>query len=164
MSLESSHPDFFKFRFLSVLLGGYFGSRLMSNVREENGYTYHIAAELDAYGSRNAFMISTECDYEYVTPLMKEVYKEIARLSEEPIPGEEVELVRNYILGELTREYEGLFAKAEVFINAMLSGESMDSVNDYLHVVRTVTAAELEDVARRYLKSDRMIEIVAGRV
>ena len=164
MSLQSSHPDFFKFRFLSVLLGGYFGSRLMSNVREENGYTYHIAAELDAYGSRNAFMISTECDYEYVTPLMKEVYKEIARLSEEPIPGEEVELVRNYILGELTREYEGLFAKAEVFINAMLSGESMDSVNDYLHVVRTVTAAELEDVARRYLKRDRMIEIVAGRV
>ena len=163
MSLESSHPDFFKFRFLAVLLGGYFGSRLMSNVREENGYTYHIAAELDAYGRRNAFMISSECDCQYVDPLIKEVYNEIDRLVNEPIPEEEVELVRNYILGELTREYEGQFAKAEVFINAMLSGEEFESVNDYLQVVRNITAAELEEVARNYLKRDRMIEIIAGR-
>lgn len=162
MALESSHPDFFKFRFLSVLLGGYFGSRLMSNVREENGYTYHIAAEVDAYGCRNAFMISSECDGSYVAPLMDEVYKEIGRIVDEPIPADEVELVRNYILGELMREYEGQFAKTEVFVNAMLSGESFASVNDYLNVVRTVTAEELEEVARKYLKKDRMIEIIAG--
>ena len=162
MALDSAHPDFFRFRFLSVLLGGYFGSRLMSNVREENGYTYHIDAEIDAYGSRNAFMISSECDGKYVAPLMAEVYKEIDRLVCEPLPAKEVELVRNYILGELTREYEGQFAKAEVFINALLSGEPFASVNEYLQVVRTVTPAELEDVARKHLKRERMIEIIAG--
>ena len=71
--------------------------------------------------------------------------------------------MRSYILGELTREYEGQFAKAEVFINAMLSGEEFESVNDYLQVVRNITAAELEEVARNYLKRDRIIEIIAGR-
>lgn len=162
MSLDSSHPDFSKFRFLSVLLGGYFGSRLMSNVREENGYTYHIASELDAYGHRNAFMISSECDPAYVEPLLKEVRNELGRLLSEPIPCDEVELVRNYILGELTREYEGQFAKAEVFINALLSGESFSAVNDYLHVVRTVSAAELEETARKHLSCEKMIEIIAG--
>ena len=60
MSVDASHADMFPLRFLTILFGGYFGSRLMSNIRERNGYTYHIQAELDAYGKKNAFMITTE--------------------------------------------------------------------------------------------------------
>ena len=162
MAMDASHPDFLKFRVLSVLFGGYFGSRLMSNIREDNGYTYHIASELDAYGCRNAFMISSETAGEYVGPLIKEVGVEIKRLLETPIPPAEVELVRNYIMGELCREYEGVSAKSEVFINAWLAGEGFASVNDYLSVVQTVTADELQQVAQKYLSNKNMIEIVAG--
>ena len=162
MAMDASHPDFLKFRVLSVLFGGYFGSRLMSNIREDNGYTYHIASELDAYGCRNAFMISSETAGEYVEPLIKEVGVEIKRLLETPIPSAEVELVRNYIMGELCREYEGVSAKSEVFINAWLAGEEFASVNDYLSVVQTVTADELQRVAQKYLSNKNMIEIVAG--
>ena len=162
MAMDAGDSDFFKFRFLSVLLGGYFGSRLMSNIREENGYTYHIAAEVDAYGCHNAFMISSEAANEYVVPLLNEVHREIAGLVEKPAPDEEVELVRNYIMGELCREYEGVSAKSEVFINAWLSGESFDSVNEYIKVVESVTADELHDVAKRYLATENLIEIVVG--
>lgn len=164
MAMDVSNPDFHIFRFLTVLLGGYFGSRLMSNIREENGYTYHIWAEVDAYGKRNAFMISSETANEYVEPCIKEIYREIARLSAEPIEENEVEHVRNYILGEMCRECEGLTAKSEVFVNAWLSGESFASVNEYLEVVMSVTAAELEEVARRYLDPSRMVEVVVGAV
>ena len=163
MALEPSHPDYHIFRFLTVLLGGYFGSRLMSNVREENGYTYHIEAEVDAYGSRTAFMVTSETDHANVEPLIDEVYKEIRRLVNEPIPESEVELVRSYILGELCREYEERFAKSEVFVNSWLSGESFDSVNDYLKTVRTVTSADLQRVAKAVFERDGMIEIVVGR-
>ena len=162
MAMESSHRDFLKFRFLTVLLGGYFGSRLMSNIREEKGYTYHIEAELDAYGSRNAFMISTETANEYVEPLVTEVYKEMERLKEQPVSKEELELVRNYTLGELCREYEGAFQKAEVFINARLSGEPFSFVNEYLDVVRTITAEELITLAQKYLLKHNMVEVVVG--
>ena len=162
MAMDASHPDFCKFRFLCVLLGGYFGSRLMSNIREENGYTYHIAAELDAYGHKNAFMISTEAATEYVNPLVDEVYREIERLAVETVDEVEVELVRNYIMGELCREYEGQSAKSEVFINAWLSGVDFVSVNRYIDEVRSVTPAELQRLAREYFHRDRMIEIVAG--
>lgn len=162
MAMESSHRDFLKFRFLTVLLGGYFGSRLMSNIREEKGYTYHIEAELDAYGSRNAFMISTETANEYVEPLVAEVYKEMERLKEQPVSKEELELVRNYTLGELCREYEGAFQKAEVFINARLSGEPFSFVNEYLDVVRTITAEELITLAQKYLLKHNMVEVVVG--
>lgn len=164
MAMDSNDADFFRFRFLSVLLGGYFGSRLMSNIREENGYTYHIAAELDAYGKKNAFMISSEAANEYVEALVKEVYHEINALLDAPPPASEVQLVRNYILGELCREYEGVSAKSEVFINTWLSGESFASVNEYAKVVASVAPDDLHDVAKRYLSRDRMIEIVVGAV
>lgn len=162
MAMDTSHPDYHKFRFLCVLLGGYFGSRLMSNIREENGYTYHIASEMDAYGHRNAFMISSEAANEYVAPLIEEVYRELERLCNEPIPMSEVELVRNYIMGELCREYEGMSAKSEVFINAWLSGVGFDDVNAYLDTVLSVTPDELQHLARRYFVKENMIEIIAG--
>ena len=162
MAMDAAHPDFCKFRFLSVLLGGYFGSRLMSNVREENGYTYHIAAELDAYGHRNAFMISSEAATEYVEPMIKEVYAELERLVNEPVDEEEIELVRNYIMGELCREYEGQSAKTEVFVNAWLSGVDFASVNRYIDEIKNVTPAQLQSLAREYFKKENMIEIIAG--
>jgi predicted Zn-dependent peptidase len=92
-----------------------------------------------------------------------QVGKELLRLVNEPIPEAEVELVRNYILGELCREYEERFAKSEAFINAWLSGEPFESVNDYIRVVRSVTPAQLAETARRYLGGRQLIEIVAGR-
>lgn len=163
MAMDAAHPDFFKFRFLCVLLGGFFSSRLMSNVREENGYTYHIAAELDAYGHRNAFMVSSETATEYVEPLIKEVYNELERLINEPVGEEEIELVRNYIMGELCREYEGQSAKSEVFINTWLSGSDFASVNRYLDEIKSVTPADLQRLAREYFKRENMIVIVAGK-
>ena len=163
MVMEASHPDFYKFRFLCVLLGGYFGSRLMSNIREDNGYTYHIAAELDAYGHRNAFMISSETATEYVGPLIKEVYRELDRLVAEPVDMAEIELVRNYIMGELCREYEGQSAKSEVFINAWLSGVGFDTVNRYIDEIKSVTPADLHRLACEYFKRENVIEVIAGR-
>jgi predicted Zn-dependent peptidase len=134
----------------------------MSNIREENGYTYHISAEVDAYGKRNAFMITSETANEYVELCVKEIYKELEGLRNKPIPEEEVEHVRNYILGEMCRECEGLTAKSEIFVNAWLSGESFTSVNDYLEVVKNVSAGDLSRVAKEYLIPDNMIEIIVG--
>lgn len=164
MAMDATDSDLYAFRFLTVLLGGYFGSRLMSNVREENGYTYHISAEIDAYGNRNAFMISSETANEYVEACIKEIYKEIDRVVNEPIPEEEVELVRSYIMGEMCRECEGLSARSEIFVNALLSGAGFHSVNGYLDIVRSITPERLGQVARKYLRRENMIEIVAGAV
>lgn len=162
LALPSTHPDFFDLRFLNVLLGGYFGSRLMSNIREKNGYTYDIISEIDAYGKDNVFVVSSQAATEYVEPLLKELYKEIERLQTEEIPAEEVELVRNYIMGELCREYEGAMAKSEVFVNAWLSGDGFDSVNRYIDAIKHVTPQKLQSAARKYLQRDKMFEIVVG--
>ena len=62
-----------------TLFGGYFGSRLMSNIREEKGYTYGISAGIMFYPDSGLLAISTETDNEYVEPLIQEVYHEIDR-------------------------------------------------------------------------------------
>ena len=107
-------------------------------------------------------MISSETANEYVELCIKEIYKELESLGSKPIPEGEVEHVRNYILGEMCRECEGLTAKSEVFVNAWLSGESFASVNDYLEVVKTVSASELSGIAKEFLNPEKMIEIVVG--
>ena len=162
MALDADDADFHKFRFLTVLLGGYFGSRLMSNIREDKGYTYHIEAETDAYGKRNAFMITTETANEYVEPLLKEIDYEIERLRNELVDASELELVRNYALGELCREYEGAFQKTEAFIGVRLSEQPFASLNNYIETIRSVGSEELRDLARRYLVREKMSTVVVG--
>ena len=107
-------------------------------------------------------MISSETANEYVELCIKEIYKELERLCNDSITDSEVEHVRNYVLGEMCRECEGLTAKSEVFVNAWLSGESFASVNDYLEAVKTVTAQDLNRVAKEYFDLGKMIEIVVG--
>ena len=162
MVVDSSHPDFYTLKYLSVLLGGFFGSRLMTNIRERNGYTYHIEADITAFGRRNAFSVTSEAANEYVQPLIDEVYNEFRRLQVEPVPVEEMEKLRNCTLGELCREYEGVLAKADVFINTWLSGEPFDGVNRYLDVVRTASSDDFMRLACKYLLPEKMVEVVAG--
>lgn len=162
MVMDSGHPDFYTFKYLTVLLGGFFGSRLMTNIREEKGYTYHIEADISAFGKHNALVITSETATGNVERLIDEVYNEMYRLHNEPVSSEEMYKLRNCTLGELCREYEGVIAKADVFINAWLSGESFEGVNDYLDIVRKTGTDEFISLARKYLLPEKMIEIVAG--
>ena len=162
MIMNADDDDFLEFRFLTVLFGGYFGSRLMSNIRERNGYTYHIDAIIEEFGDRNALVISSETTNEYVERLIGEVYAEMSLLREQLVSEEELSLVRNYTLGELCREYEGVSAKAEVFINLWLSGQSFETINEYLNVIRTVSAERLQMLACKYLVPDKMSEVVVA--
>ena len=162
MTLPASHPDFYSMKYMTVLLGGFFGSRLMTNIRERHGYTYHIEADLMAHGHRNSFVVSSETANEYVEPLIEETYKEIKRLREELTSKEEMHKLRNCTLGELCREYESVMTKADVFINTWLSGEPFSGVNSYLDVVRTAKAEDFMRLSNEYLHPEKMVEVVVG--
>lgn len=118
LTLEHKHPDFLKTRVLVTLLGGYFGSRLMSNIREEKGYTYNISAYTVPYPGCGMLVISAETANETVEPLIQEVYHEIDRLQNELVAEEELTMVKNYMLGEMCRSYESAFSLADAWIYA----------------------------------------------
>ena len=99
-----------------TLFGGYFGSRLMSNIREDKGYTYGISAGTMFYPDSGILLISTETDNEYVEPLIREIYHEIDKLHTGTVSEAELSMVRNYMLGEMCRNYESPFSLADAWM------------------------------------------------
>ena len=162
-TITRNHPDYLKLRVLMTLFGGYFGSRLMSNIREEKGYTYGISAGIMFYPDSGLLAISTETDNEYVEPLIQEVYHEIDRLHQEPVSAEELTIVRNYMLGEMRRSYESPFSLSDAWIFIATSGLDDDYFSRSLLAVNEVTPMEIQDLAQRYLCKETLKEVIAGK-
>ena len=162
-TITREHPDYPKLRVLMTLFGGYFGSRLMSNIREEKGYTYGISAGIMFYPDSGVQIISTETDNEYVEPLIREVYHEIDKLHQKPVSVEELTMVRNYMLGEMCRSYESPFSLADAWIFIATSGLPDDYFSRSLHAVNEITPAEIQELAQRYLCKETLKEVIAGK-
>ena len=103
------HPDFLKVQMLNALFGGFFGSRLMSNIREDKGYTYGIHSYLQNHVYDSAWMISTEAGKDVCEATIAEVYKEMKDLREELVDEDELLLVRNYMMGGILGDLDGPF-------------------------------------------------------
>ena len=162
-TINRLHPDYHKLRVLVTLLGGYFGSRLMSNIREEKGYTYGIGANLVCYPDKGMLIISTEAANEYINQIIKEVYKEIDILSSEKVPDEELNMVKNYMLGDMCRSYEGAFSLSDAWIFIETAGLKDCFFEESLDAIRSVTASDLQALAQKYLRKEHLIEIIAGK-
>lgn len=162
-TLDRKHPDYLKLRVLVTLFGGYFGSRLMSNIREDKGYTYGIGAGLVVYPGTGLLMISTETGNEYVEQVIKEVYHEMDRLREERVSDEELDMVRNYMLGDICRSYESPFSLSDAWIFIEASGLDYDFYDRSLAAVRDISSEDILSLSRKYFCKENLIEVVAGK-
>lgn len=163
VSIDNHHPDFLKTRVLITLFGGYFGSRLMSNIREDKGYTYDISAAIASYPDTGLFVINTQTTNEYVEPLIKEVYNEVDKLQNQLVSDSELALVRNYMLGSICRSYESAFSLADAWIFIHTSGFSGSYITDSVDAVKSVTPEEIRELACRYLCKESLKESVSGK-
>lgn len=160
--MNRSHPDYLPMRVLNTLLGGYFGSRLMLNIREDKGYTYGISSSLIGQRYGAYLSISTQSATEYTKPLVEEVFNEIERLKCEPVQEEELSMVRNYMLGELARLFDGPFPVADAYISMLANNLSFDYYNRQVDIIRSVTPDDIMRLAGEYLKRDNFYVVVAG--
>lgn len=162
-TITRSHPDYLKFRVLNTIFGGYFGSRLMSNIREEKGYTYGISSGIMFYPDNGLFLINTEADNDFVEPIIQEVYREIDKLQQDLVSDKELTLVRNYMLGEMCRSYESPFSILDAWIFIHTTGLDSDYFTRSLDALKEVTAPEIRDLAERYLCKESLKEVIAGK-
>lgn len=162
LTIDRCHPDYLEYRVLVTLLGGYFGSRLMSNIREEKGYTYGIAASYASYPGQGVLAVSAETANRYVEPLIAEVYREIARLQAEPVSPAELAMVKNYMLGDMCRSCESAFSLADGWIFLQSSGLGETYFSDAMQAVKDTTPDDLLRLARTYLRTDELHEVVVG--
>lgn len=163
LSMERSHPDYLKARVLVTLFGGYFGSRLMSNIREEKGYTYGISAGMMPYPGKGLLVVNAETANEFVEPLIGEVYHEIDRLQNELVSNEELTMVKNYMLGDTYRSYESAFSLADSWIFVQVSKLQDTYFTDVLDAIREVTPEEIRNLAGKHLCKEILKEVISGK-
>lgn len=160
---DRRHSDYFGMKVLTTVLGGYFGSRLMSNIREDKGYTYGIGAGIVAYENDGWFYISTEVGADVTADALMEIYKEVALLRDELIPEDELSLVKNYMLGTLLKSFDGPFERIERFKALHLYHLGDDYYNRYTEAIRKVDAHQLRELARKWLAEADLLELVVGK-
>lgn len=154
------HPDFIKVQVLNNVFGGFFGSRLMSNIREEKGYTYGIYSYLENHMQESAWIISTEAGRDVCEPTIVEVYKEMERLRNEVVDEEELLLVRNYMMGSILGDLDGPFQIINRWKNIILNDLDESFFTKQLETIRTVSATELQQLANKYLQPENFYELV----
>jgi predicted Zn-dependent peptidase len=154
------HPDFLKAQMLNALFGGFFGSRLMSNIREDKGYTYGIHSYLQNHVQQSAWMVSTEAGKEVCEATIEEVYKEMKRLREEPVKEDELLLVRNYMMGSILGELDGPFQIIARWKNIILNDLDEKYFYNSINTIKTVTSQELQQIAQKYLQPETFYELV----
>lgn len=158
------HPDYQPFYILNTLFGGYFGSRLMANIREDKGYTYNIFSTLDSLRFDSCFYLGTEVGNEFVEPTLLEIYREMELLSEELASPKELEILRNFLLGHLLSMIDGAFNVASIVRTIVVEELEPDNFDDLVRLVKNISAAELRDLARKYLQREAMWEVIVGAV
>lgn len=155
-------------RFLNTVFGGYFGSRLSSNIREEKGYTYGIYSDLSINKHHGTMTISTQCDNKYVQKVIDETFKEMEILCNENVPDNELERVKNYLLGTMCSTYGNALAWNSEMIRAVTSANggdiSLTYINDFIDYIRSVSADDVKKMAQKYYgKDDYGVSVVADK-
>lgn len=154
------HPDFKKAMVLNVLFGGFFGSRLMSNIREEKGYTYGIHSFLENHVKRSAWVISTEAGKDVCEATIEEVYKEMKVLREEPVDDEELLLVKNYMMGINLGDLDGPFKLIARWKNLIINDLDENYFYEYINTIKSISADDLMNLANKYLLPEEFFELV----
>lgn len=154
------HPDFLKAQVLNIVFGGFFGSRLMANIREDKGYTYGIHSYLMGNKKENGWMISTEAGREVSEATISEVYKEMDLLRNEPVEEEELMLVKNFMMGSILGDLDGPFQMIARWKNIILNNLDNDFFNRYISNIKNITAAALQETANKYLIPEDFYELV----
>lgn len=154
------HPDFRKAVVLNNVFGGFFGSRLMSNIREDKGYTYGIYSYLQNHIQQSAWLVSTEAGKDVCEATISEVYKEMQRLRDEPVDEQELLLVRNYMIGGILGDLDGPFQIMTKWKNIILNQLSEAYFQESVEIIKTISAQELQELANRYLVPEKFYELV----
>lgn len=162
LAINRSHSDFPAFQVLNTVLGGYFGSRLMANIREDKGYTYGIGSGIASLKHAGYFFIASEVGADVCQNALTEIYKEIERLRVDEVSTEELDLVRNYMLGSLLGSLENIFSHADKFKNLLFSNLGYDYYTKYINTVKNISPYEIKQIAQKYLEPINFIEVVVG--
>ena len=160
--VTKDHPDYLPMRFVCDLLGGYFGSRLMRNIREDKGYTYGIHAGIIPLKHASYFLIATEVMQAFVEQTCQEIYQEIKILQTQEVSQAELQKLRNYLIGNFLATVNDPFAIMERFKEAYLYGLDQGFYKRFYDTVYHISPKKIKKLANQYLSLDSLTEVSVG--
>jgi len=160
--INRQHKDFIDMQIVNTILGGYFGSRLMKNIREDKGYTYGINSGLISMINSGYFIISTEAGKDVKDLVLKEIYYEINKMKTEEVSFEELELVKNQMIGQMQRGLNGPFALSRAFRQLMLNNQDYSFYDKMIDRIKNITSKEILKLSNKYFEIERFHEVVVG--
>ena len=164
LTINRRDADFPALQFVNTLFGGFFGSRLMRNIREEKGYTYSIGSYIGNLRHTGFITIASEVGVDVTKQTLAEIQKEFEILRQEKTSEDEIGLVRNYMQGMLLGSLESIFSHVDKFKAVYFSGLDTDYYNYYSDVIRNMDASKVQDIAIRYFDYDKLFKVVVGKI
>lgn len=161
-TIAPEHPDYQLLRIAVFALGGYFGSRLMSNIREEKGYTYGISASLNLCREGSFVSVICETDNRYVDDVKREIAHEIRRLATEPMDGQELKVVCSTMMSQIAGMFDSPFSIMDHWMLIDSFGAVANATGERMRLLHTVTAGDLSEVVRKYLLEAPWLVASAG--
>jgi predicted Zn-dependent peptidase len=163
LTIPKQHPDYHALQIATTILGGYFGSKLMQELRERKGYTYGIGAFTLSLKETGYIVITTEVASKVTNDAIRAIYEVIDNFCTHLISNEEMDNARAYLIGEFVRTFDGSFNIIEAFKAMNDLGLGMEQYAQFLEKLKNITPEEILFVAQRYLK-DGYSEVIVGQM
>lgn len=160
-TIDRSHEDYISLRLVVMALGGYFGSRLMANIREDKGYTYGIQANLYGYKEGGVISISTNTAPQYVDAVIKEVKYEMQRLIEQPMGEAELNVVKNNAMSSLAAILDSPFSIMDHHISHFHNATPKDYLEKQIVAVNSLTKEKILELSRKHFNEDKLLISIA---
>lgn len=160
--LPKSHPEYFGFWVFNVFLGGYFGSRMIKNIREDKGHTYGIYSSIGSLKTTDYWVVMADVIKENREEVIEEIYKEINKLQQEAISHDELETVRNYLVGNLLSNFSSSFELISRFKSVHQAGLDLGFYKKQLEYIKHFDPKQIQEIGGKYLLKDQMVEVIVG--
>jgi len=161
-SILKTHEDYHKLMITNEILGGFFGSRLMKNIREDKGFTYGIYSKIVSLKHDAYFYVGTDLKPDFVSPCIEEIKKEVKTLRNEKISAEELNILKNYLLGRFSSSLNSVYdhmKKRKTIQNLQLKDSFYD---EYLQTVKEINSTDIIEMAQKYLNFDEFLVLNVG--
>ena len=155
-------PDFHAVYVMAMILGGLFNSRLMSNLREDKGYTYGAHAGFDVRRAPGPFAARAAVNTEVTVPSITEFIKELERMREEPVTTDELSSAQNFIVGIFPLRFETPGPVVGSLSGLFTYDLPEDELIRYRSAIEAVTIEDVQRAAREHIHPERCAIVLVG--
>ncbi len=154
LDITKNDSDYIILKFINTILGGYYNSRLMNILREEKGYTYNVSSHLYPYSQRSIFIIYTCINNNYLKTTLDIIDTEIKKICEYKVNLQELNMVKQYMLGEFINSFDNIFSISDKFKNFLNIKSYINYYQNYIDNVQSVNSIQIQYIAKKYLNND----------